>query len=460
VRLVLAAVTTRLKPKVLSGLDRVRPGTEEGTVLARGAGIAFLLQVAGAGLAYLLQLLFARWMGPSDFGAYTYTIGWATILAVIAGLGLSTAVLRFVPAYASAGDWSRLRGLLRMSLLGTCLASAGISILGTALVVWLHSRGVTTNWNGLLGIWMVPLFAIMTLQQEAARAFRRIGLAYSPSLVLRPLFAIFGALAYLSLGRHLESTAALSITLVAMLIAVGVQAIGFWRQLEAPLSTAEPEFETRQWLRTALPLLLIASFVVVLIQTDVVMVGAIMGSRAAGLYGAAAKTASLVGLVLIAVNAIAAPLFSSLFAEGRHEDLQRLVSVIARWIFWPSLLISLLLAILAKPVLSMFGSEFTVASRPLVILLIGQVVNAAAGSVGWLMLLTGNQDRAAWVYGWVALIHVALLAIAIPLLGIDGAAIATTTSYTLWNIWLHTLVVRRMNIHPSVFYSFGRNRLR
>ena len=453
-------MTTRLAPRVLRGLGRVGPETEEGTELARGAGIAFLLQVAGAGLAYLLQLLFARWMGPSDFGAYTFTIGWATILAVVTGLGLSTAVLRFVPAYASAADWTRLRGLLRMSLLGTCIAGAGISILGTALVVWLHSRGITTNWNGLLGIWMVPLFAIMTLQQEAARAFRRIGLAYSPSLVLRPLFAILGALAYLSLGRHLESTAALSITLLAMLLAVAVQAIGFWRQLDAPISTAEPEFETRLWLRTALPLLLIASFVVVLIQTDVVMVGAIMGSRAAGLYGAAAKTASLVGLVLIAVNAIAAPMFSSLFAEGRHDDLQRLVSVIARWIFWPSLLISLLLAILAKPVLSMFGSEFAVASRPLVILLVGQIVSAAAGSVGWLMLLTGHQDRAAWVYGWVALIHVALLAIAIPLLGTDGAALATTISYTLWNIWLHTLVVRSMDIHPSVFYSFSRNRAR
>jgi O-antigen/teichoic acid export membrane protein len=90
----------------------------------------------------------------------------------------------------------------------------------------------------------------------------------------------------------------------------------------------------------------------------------------------------------------------------------------------------------------------------LTVLLVGQVVSAGAGAVGWLMLLTGHQNQAAWVYGWVALIHVVLLAVAIPLFGPLGAAIATTASYSLWNIWLSKLVVRHLDVHPSIFYSF------
>jgi O-antigen/teichoic acid export membrane protein len=428
--------------------------------LARGAGVAFVLQVAGAGLAYLLQLLFARWMGPSEFGEYTYLIGWSTIAAVLTGLGLATAVLRFVPAYAAEDDWQRLRGLLRMSMLGTCIASGGVAIAGTAIVAALHSSHVVGNWNALIALWMIPLFSIMTVQQEAARAFRRIGLAYAPSLVLRPLLAIVGAGAYVALGGQLESTIALAVTLGAMALAVCAQAFDFWRRLEDPVRVAPPRYETRRWLRTALPLLLVASFVVILLQTDVVMVGAIMGHRAAGLYGAAAKTASLVGLVLIAVSAIAAPVFSSLFVQGRHDDLQRLVATLAHWIFWPSLLISLFLAVFAKPVLGLFGAQFASASSVLVILLVGQVINAGAGSVGWLLLVTGNQDQAAWAYGWSAAVHVALLAIMIPLLGIDGAALATTVSYSLWNVWLHSLVVRRLNVHPSILYGIGKGRSR
>jgi len=441
-------------------LQIVRPASGEVGVLARGAGIAFLVQVSGAGLAYLLQLLFARWMGARDFGEYTFTIGWSMIAAVLAGLGLATAVLRFVPAYESHGDRERLLGLLRMSMLATGLVSVGLAALGSALLIYLHARDVSSGWNVLLGLWLVPLISILTLQQEAARAFRRIGLAYAPALVLRPLLAVLGAGLLIGLGMTLHSIGALAVTMAATLLAVVVQAVLFWQQLEPQLRNAKPKYEMRRWLRTALPLLLVSSFVVILLQTDVVMVGAIEGPRAAGLYGAAAKTASLVGLVLIAVSAIGAPIFSALFAQRRHEDLQRLVSALAHWVFWPSLAISLFLALFAKPVLGLFGAEFTAASTVLTILLVGQVINAGAGAVGWLMLVTGHQDQAAWAYGWVAALHVVLLAVLTPLLGTNGAAIATTTSYLLWNVWLYSLVVRLLDLHPSILHGFGRGRSR
>jgi O-antigen/teichoic acid export membrane protein len=112
------------------------------------------------------------------------------------------------------------------------------------------------------------------------------------------------------------------------------------------------------------------------------MVGAILGDRAAGLYGAAAKTASLVGLILVAVNAIGAPMFSVLFAQNRQKDLQQLVSAIAAWAFWPSCLLSIVLATCAPLVLTIFGPAFASAEWQLRVLLVGQIVNAAAGRSG------------------------------------------------------------------------------
>jgi O-antigen/teichoic acid export membrane protein len=104
-------------------------------------------------------------------------------------------------------------------------------------------------------------------------------------------------------------------------------------------------------------------------------------------------------------------------------------------------------------VLGLFGPAFGAAQLPLIILLVGQLVNAAAGSVGWLLLLTGYQNQGAFVYGCVAGIHLALLGVLVPWLGIEGAAIATTVSLSVWNIWLHHLVVRRLDIHPSVIFA-------
>lgn len=446
--------------RVARNLRRVRPDNEESAAIARGAGLAFVLQVAGAALAYLMQLLFARWMGAEAFGTYTFTVGWSAILGVLAGLGLSTLVVRFIPAYSSKGEWARLRGLLRMTIFTTAVAGVAIAALGTAVLLVAGEPGLSVNRNVLLGMWMVPLFALMTLQQEVARAFRRIGLAYAPSLVARPVLAISGGAICLSATGTVGAPGALLLTTMAMALTVAAQGLGLWRSLHTQVRAAAPEYESGYWLRTALPLLFIASFIVVLMQTDVVMVGALAGDKAAGLYGAAAKTASLVGLVLIAANAIAAPVFSGLFAEERHAEIQRLASNLAHFIFWPSLLISIFLALLAKPVLSLFGPEFAAAHWQLTILLVGQVISAGAGSVGWLMLVTGHQNQAAKVYGWVAAVHLVLLGGLVPLLGSLGAAVATTVSYSLWNVWLSRLVVRNLDVHPSIFYSFRRENRR
>lgn len=428
-----------------------------GLRVARGAVLTFMLQVAGAGLMYLLQLTFARWMGPTGFGSYTFTIGWATIASIFTGLGLATAVLRFIPAYASKNDWSRLRGILKVSTLGTLVSGVGLALTGTLVLLSLGTTGGGTGIDVLLGLWLTPVLALLTLQQEAARGFHQMALAYAPPFVLRPLFSVLGAAICVGLGATLDSEAALAVTLAAAVIAAALQAIALRRNVPASVRTARPLYETRRWLRTAVPLLLVSGFVIVLWQTDVVMVGALLGARAAGVYGAAAKTAMLVGLVLVAVNAVSAPIFSSLFASGRHDELQRMVSAMSHWIFWPSLALSLLIGFLAEPILSLFGSGFAAGESILVVLLIGQVVNAAAGSVGWLLLVTGHQDDAARAYGCVAALHIALLAIGITVDGATGAAIGTTVSFCLWNVWLHRLVVRRLDLHPSIFANLAKS---
>jgi O-antigen/teichoic acid export membrane protein len=162
-------------------------------------------------------------------------------------------------------------------------------------------------------------------------------------------------------------------------------------------------------------------------------------------------------MILVSVNAIGAPMYSSLWVQGRIDELAELARRVAVWVFWPTLLVSVFLAAAAKPILHLFGAEFSEASWILIVLLFGQLVNAAMGSVGYLMTLTGHQREAAHVYGGVAILHLAISAALIPWLGAIGAAVATSISVSVWNLWLHTLVVRRLGIHPSIL---SRPRLR
>jgi O-antigen/teichoic acid export membrane protein len=432
-------------------VDRLKSGGDGGEQrgLARGAAVAFLLQGLGAAVAFAMQVLLGRWMGASDYGTYSFTVAWAALVAVIAGVGLPVTVLRFIPTYLSQHDLGRVRGILQISVLINCVVGFGIALIGT-VVALLASNGDAPNWVLILGLWIAALLTLRTLQQEIVRSFRRIALAYAPGMVLRPLFIIAGGAAYISSGHDLGSVGALTITAAAMVVALLLQGGRFWWKLETAVRRAAPIYETRTWIAVALPLLLIIGFEVVLSETDIVMVGAFLGSKDAGIYTAASKTSILVGLVLISANAIAAPMYASLWARGRLDDLAGLARRVTVWVFWPTLLVSIVLLVAAKPILGLFGSQFTAGSSILIVLLVGQVISAAVGSVGYLMTLTGHQREAARVYGGVAVLHLAVNAFTIPLLGAIGAAVATSFSISIWSLWLHTLVVRRLGIHPSI----------
>ncbi|MFB2895357.1 polysaccharide biosynthesis C-terminal domain-containing protein [Aerosakkonemataceae cyanobacterium BLCC-F50] len=115
---------------------------------------------------------------------------------------------------------------------------------------------------------------------------------------------------------------------------------------------------------------------------------------------------------------------------------------------------SLLLMTFTEPVLSLFGSGFIAADWSLKVLVFGQLVNALCGSVGYLMIMTGHQNQSFRVIFCSALLNVVLNAILIPFFGIVGAAIATSFTMIVWNVWLSILVVKYIGVRPSILYSF------
>jgi len=94
------------------------------------------------------------------------------------------------------------------------------------------------------------------------------------------------------------------------------------------------------------------------------------------------------------------------------------------------------------------------ATWQLKILVLGQLVNGLSGSVGLLLVIAGHQNKSVKVFGCSALINVVGNAIAIPILGSVKAAMTTSFTIMVWNIWLYVLVVKNIGVQPSIFSSF------
>lgn len=437
-------------------LGRLVPG-EFGREMAKGAGIVLFIQVAGAGLSYLSHIVLARVLEPAGYGVYAYVMTWTALLAIPAALGLSTGLVRFVSQYRQEGALGLLRGATIRSWQIVAVAGLLIALGATALIGW-EPAGLSVPYAAalLVGVWIVPFRALLDVQVAVGRGLKRMTLAYLPGQVLRPIFLLAGVALFLVLGTGIDVRHILGLTAVTFLLTVLVQGSVLKNWVLSLTADSEPRYDTRYWLRISLPMLLIAGFLVLLKRTDIVMLGIMAEAEIVGTYNAAARTADLASFVLIAVNAIAAPIITSLYHEDEQEKLQDLASTVAHLSFWPSLAVVISLVSLAPFILGLFGDEFVAGQGVLAVLAVGQLVNVGVGSVGYLMNMTGNQDEMARVVGIVAAVNIGLNAVAIPLYGAMGAALATTVSMAGWNVWLNRIVVARLSVRPSIVHAVSR----
>ena len=421
-------------------------------LLAREAGIALVIQFGGILLTYVVQVFLARWMGITEYGIYEYVVAWSVLLAIPAGLGLPHTVLRFISEYRVKEEWGLLQGIVRSSWLITVIASFLVSWLAAGVILLLnyyHPFAYATPL--LIGIGLIPLQSLVNLQLETARAAKDVTLAYAPSQIIWPVLLLCGAFLILETSQNLTGNSAIAISQITLLVAVLFQLGLLLLKIKQEFAASQPVYAIREWLTVAFVVLLQYGCFIILSKSDTIMVGSILGPEEAGMYGAAVKTAEWVSFVLGIINIVAAPSFAALYAQGNIEGLQKLVSTVALWIFWPSLAISLFLIVFSQPVLGIFGSEFVAASWQLKILVLGQAIGAWCGSVGYLMIMTGHQNKSLPVFIYAAVINIVLNAIAIPLIGAVGAAIATAFCSAFWNIWLSFLVVKHVGVSPLVF---------
>ena len=419
--------------------------------LFQKAAIALLIQILGIAVAYLMQVLLARWMGAVQYGIYEYVISIGTFLGFLAGLGLPNCLLRFIPKYSIQEDWGKLRGIVWGSWRYVFFSSVLFTFISTVFVFgWDRYSSNIALASFILGMATIPLWALARHQREMSRGIKQMALAYLPSTIAFPLLAIAGGFYY---RQNLSSIKAISIVFVSLSLVLLCQLWLFNRQLPNRCSDSQPIYLRKEWFAVALPLLFNDSAFVLLAQTDTLMTGAILGTFEAGIYSAAFKTAAGVSFMLMGVNAIAAPMFATLHTQGDYQGLQKLTSTVSRWMFYPTLIFALLLIFFGDRVLGLFGTEFIAARWSMTILILGQLVNVGAGSVGYLMEMTGHHRQCAFVLGCSAVLNLILNAILIPLLGILGAAIATATTMALWNIWLHQLVTKYLGVKPSIVFN-------
>tara|TARA_R110000824_G_scaffold155226_2_gene327606 strand:- start:26614 stop:28008 length:1395 start_codon:yes stop_codon:yes gene_type:complete len=425
--------------------------------VVRGAAMVMGIRIGGAAIALLSQVLLARWMGAFEYGIFAYVWVWVIILGIIAPMGFGTSTLRFVPDYRINEKWRRLAGILeaswRMVLLFGLIATAFGLVL---LAVFQNMIASYYFWPMAVALICVPAFALTDTLEGTARAFGWVNLAYLPAYILRPLgIILIGGLIYLTLGE-LTGLQAVGGALCAAILTLVGQKILLHRNIAAAVPKAKPIRHTKRWILASLPMLLTEGLYLVLLNSDIVLLGVFVDPDKVGVYFAATRIVNLVTFIYFAVAALAVPKFSELHAKGEQGELQHFVNNIIQWIFWPTLAAAIFILLFGRFALGFFGEGFEEGYVLLSILIVGFLARASTGPVEYLLNMTGNQNATAATYAGAAVLNIALNLFLVPLYGLEGAAIATACSLVFASLWLYVSVRRRLGISAFVF-SFGRH---
>jgi len=398
---------------------------------ARGGALTAVASSVSAAMGFVLILVLARQLGAVGSGVVLQAIAAFTIGLSVARLGMDTTAVWLVP---------RLRlespELVRGACVGLLGWAAMTGLLG-ASVWWAVGRAAlqdrVTDAAAVAAaisaaMWALPIGAVLLVALAATRGFGGVLPFNLIGNVAVPAARPVGVLCATMLGG---SAIASTVAWVTPLVPAALASVWLLHRqvsnFEATAGTSGRFLPSRalqrRTLRFALPRTVSSVLEQSMIWFDVVLVGLIAGSAAAGVYGAAARFVGAGMIVLTALRIVVAPRFSAYLAADRYSDLQHLFAVTASWILLFGTPIYVLLAFYAPTVLGWLGSDFGAGVSSMVLLCLGAVVLLAGGNVQSLLLMSGHSGWAAVNKCIVFTVSVSSNVILIPRIGLFGAAV-------------------------------------
>ncbi len=427
-------------------------GSSEASVTRRLAGTIFIIRVVSAALAYVSQILLARWMGGSDYGVYVYVWTWVLLLGSMMDFGIAASAQKIIPEYRTSGEHALLRGFLSgsrwMTFAVSTFVSAMLALIVKLLSPWIEPNTVLPLYIGCITL---PAFVVANTQDGIARSHDWMRLGLMPQFIVRQTLIIGITAGALALGFHLGAGAAMMASAAAVWIAMFAQLIALNRRLGDHIEPGPKAYNFRGWLAISLPILLVESFYLLLSYTDVLVLQQFRPSDEVGVYFAVVKTLALVSFIHYAMSATTAHRFSEYHARGEMERLSAYVSHAIKWTFWPSLVATMLLLALGKPLLWLFGPQFVTGYDIMFVAAIGLVVRSAIGPVERLLNMLGHQHVCALAYALAFVMNLVLCLALVPRFGGHGAAAATSIALSFETVLLFWIVRRRLGLHVLAF---------
>ena len=389
-------------------------------------------QVFATLIGLISQILIARFYGPAGNGIITIALLLPTSLATFLNLGITPANIYSVASsqVSLRKAWYttvRLGGLI--CLAGTAIGIAVIHLRSQwfvgvpSLALWLAMATFPPSlFSGLIG----GLFQA----QQNFRVFNRLQLLL-PIIQL----ALVSCLVLFQIRDPSWLVASQLLSSVILLL-IGLSI------LKDQLSSQPGYFPaTYKWQALSYGYKAHLANIIQFLnyKIDILIVNLVLGPAATGLYVVAVNVAERLWIPSQATSAVILPRLSEL--SGDEEKRKDLSSFLARWIFLVSALVSLVSALIIPVSLPIiFGDGYSASVMPFLVLLPGVSLLTCTRVLAADLAARGRPEFNMLLALATLMVNVAGNIFFIPRLGLVGASLSTTLSYSvqlIMMLWIH-----------------------
>lgn len=405
--------------------------------LARGGLVGVVGAAVSAVAGFALTFILARKFGDEGSGVVLQTVAIFSIALGMARTGMDTTSVWVLPRLVQT-DKSRIRSATTALLAPTLVVGIALAIVLHLLAPLLASSRDDYGRQLVQAVqatsWFLPCAAVLMVALAATRGLGNIvpytligniGLAgFRPFMVL--LAAALGGTAVLaSVAWAVPAAVAMILALIVLWHRITVQE----RRANGPGKWwPDRELHARIW-KFSLPRWYSAGVEQSITWFDVVLVGSIAGTGAAGVYGTVSRFVTAGLIVSTAMRMVVSPRFSALLGEKKIAQVQELYTTSMTWILMLGVPIYGIFIFFATTLMGWFGEEFGDGATPLVILSAGSLALLVAGNVDAVLMMSGRSGWLAFNKSVVLALNITGNLVLVPLWGISGAAAAWAFSF-------------------------------
>lgn len=426
---------------------------------ARSIGATALVRVGNVLAVGLTAIVFARSLGPAEYGAFIALISAATIVGVFSELGLGMLLSREL-AGALATDGLRAgRSMISEARRRFATINAVIIVLAVSLAIFGPSSIRLASLAALVGVGMGAL----NLAAGVYRGFNKPASAMLLMSVARPVVALVLALAVLVTLGSLDIASAMAISVISVAVSVALAAahIRTFAGLSAAISMPMVEWGRSQMGFMGLGLLQACAG-----NLEPAMLTLLSTPEEAGFFRVAFLMGILGQVPVTVFSAAATPRIATLWAVGKNNE----VAEVARQVAARSILITVPLVAIAAVTSKwfipfMFGIEFRSTVIPAILFLVAMIPYSAVGMSGVILSMIGAER---WALAFTILgysITALLLFVLASSLGAVAGVIGSATGLVLQATAMHLVVRKKLGnwCLPTIsdfLRAFSFNRIR